>query len=177
MDVNKNNWKVGELVNLPRTETLLKKRGMTSYERLVESRYICIREATDTQRGILVKVLGKCLPEFVSVIDGQPFTKDDHEEMFNGDRYFSYSYPALKDVKEVLDILESNPTLLQYFQNASMHINPKSKFWVRNMTKRLLVFKRPLCYDAATKSLCTIQNDELAYRLTMVYFFKGELVY
>lgn len=177
MDINKNNWKVGELVNLPRTETLLKTRGTTRYERLIESHYICIREATDTQRGILVKVLGKCPPEFVSVVGGQPFTKDDREELFNGCRYFSYPYPASKDVKEVLDILNSTPTLLQYFQNASMHINPKSKFWVSNMTRRLLIFKRPLCYDASTKALCTIQDNESAYRLTMVYFFKGELIY
>lgn len=177
MDINKNNWKVGEVVNLPRTETLLKTKGTTRYERLVESRYICIREATDTQRGILVKVLGRCLPEYVSVVGGQPFTKDDREELFNGCRYFSYSYPALKDLKEVLDILDSTPTLLQYFQKASMHINTNSKFWVSNMTRRLLVCKRPLCYDAATKTLCTIEDNESAYRVTMVYFFKGELIY
>jgi hypothetical protein len=73
MDVNKNNWKVGELVNLPRTETLLKKRGMTRYERLVESRYICIREATDTQRGILVKAMGKVPMHHIIKVGGGNF--------------------------------------------------------------------------------------------------------
>lgn len=177
MKKNECNWKVGEVVNLPRTETLLKTRGMISYERLIGSRYICIREATDNQRGILVKVLGRCLPQSVAVVGGQPFTKDDFEESFEGTHYFSYPYPATKDVREMLDILNSNPTLLQYFENASMHVNPKAKFWVRDMGRQMLVFKQPQCYDAVSDILCTIRDDESAYRLTMVYFFKDELIY
>ena len=117
MDVNENNWKVGELVNLPRTEKLLKKSGTTQYERLTGSHYLCIREANDKQRGILVKVLGRCQPEYVTVVDGRPFTKDDREEAFGGLRYFSYPYPSVKDVKTVVDILDNNPTLLKYFED------------------------------------------------------------
>ena len=176
MEINENNWKVGELVNLPRMEKFLKKSGSTRYERLTGSRYICVREATDNQRGILVKVLGKCLPEYVKVVGGKPFTKDDHEELFEGRRYFSYPYPMAKDVKEVLGILRNNPSLLQYFQNASMHINPNSKFWVSDMAHHLLVLKKPQCYDASSDTLCSITENELAYRITMLYFFKGELV-
>jgi hypothetical protein len=177
MEKNENNWKVGETVNLPKTGTLINKRGTINYERLTGSRYICIREATDNQRGILVKVLGRCMPQYVTMVGGQPFTKDDSEESFLGTHYYSYPYPAEKDVREVLDILNSNPMLLQCFENASMHVNPKAKFWIRNVGRQLFVFKRPQCYDAASGTLCTIQNDESAYRLTIVYFFKGELIY
>ena len=54
-----NNWKIGEVVSLPRAEKLLKKGFSASYETFIASRYICIREATDKQQGVLVKVLGK----------------------------------------------------------------------------------------------------------------------
>lgn len=176
MVTNENNWKVGELVNLPRTEKLLKKSGTTQYERLTGSHYLCIREANDKQRGILVKVLGRCQPEYVTVVDGRPFTKDDREEAFGGLRYFSYPYPSVKDVKTVVDILDNNPTLLKYFENVSMHINPKAKFWVSNMGRQMLIFKQPQCYDPVSGVISTISDDETAYRITLVFFFKGELI-
>ena len=176
MEPNKNNWNLGELVTLPKQERPLKSGAMTQYGHYIGSRYICIREATDTQRGILVKVLGKCPPEFVSVVGGQPFTKDDREELFNGCHYFSYPYPASKDVKEVLDILDSTPTLLQYFQNASMHINPKSSFWLRETTKKFFFIEKPQCYDVSTDSLSTGMDDPAPYRVTMVYFSKDKSI-
>ena len=44
------------------------------------SRYICIREATAGQRGILLKVLGKTTRENIIMRGGKPFCKDDKYE-------------------------------------------------------------------------------------------------
>ena len=170
-----NNWHLGEIVTLPRKEKLLKKGSFTIYEQLIGSRYICVREATEGQRGILVKVLGKFPPEHITTVGGLPFSKDDHDDFFAGMRYFSYPFPAVKDVQEVLEILRSNHDLIQIFEGASMHVNPKSKFWVNETESRLLVMKKPQCYDASSGQTGTPSNDDAPYRLTMAYFYKGEL--
>jgi hypothetical protein len=175
MGSNENNWHLGEIATLPRTERLLKESGSKLYERLIGSRYVCVREATERQRGILVKVLGKISPEHIEIVAGQPFTKDDREDTFTGIRYFSYSFPAVKDVREVVEILRSNPSLIQIFEDASMHINLKSKFWVNKTESRLLVRKKPQCYDASSKQIDKPSKDEAPYRLTMVYFNKEKL--
>ena len=175
MGSNENSWHLGEIATLPRTERLLKESGSKLYERLIGSRYVCVREATERQRGILVKVLGKISPEHIEIVAGQPFTKDDREDTFTGIRYFSYSFPAVKDVREVVEILRSNPSLIQIFEDASMHINLKSKFWVNEMERSFLFMKRPQCYDSYSDKIGTLSNDETAYRLTMVYFYKGHL--
>jgi len=153
----------------------LKKSGSTVYEQLIGSRYICVREASELQRGILVKVLGKFLPEYIMTVGGQPFSKDDSEELFESLRYFSYPFPAVKDVQEVLEILLSDPSLIQIFEGASMHVNPKSKFWVNQTESHLLVMKKPQCYDSYSEQIVTPSKDEASYRLTMVYFYKGKL--
>ena len=108
-------------------------------------------------------------------VGGQPFSKDDREELFAGMHYFSYPFPAAKDVQEVIDILRSNPSLIQIFEDASMHINPKSKFWVSETESRLLIMKKPQCYDAFSKQIASPSKDDAPYRLTMVYFYKGKL--
>ena len=175
MESTENSWHLGEIATLPRTEKLLKKSGSMVYERLIGSRYVCVREASEGQRGILVKVLGKFPPEHIMTVGGQPFSKDDREELFVGTRYFSYPFPAVKDIQEVLEILSSNPGLVQIFEGASMHINPKSKFWVNETGSHLLVMKKPQCYNARSEQICKPSKDDAPYRLTMVYFFKGNL--
>ena len=72
MTSNENNWTLGEVANLPRMDKMLKD-GTTAYMQFIASRYICIREATDGQRGILVKVLGKSYSDQIKTIDGKPF--------------------------------------------------------------------------------------------------------
>ena len=175
MASTENSWHLGEIVTLPRAEKLLKRSGSAVYEQLIGSRYICVREETEGHRGILVKVLGKIMPEYIMTVGGQPFSKDDREELFVGKRYFSYTFPAMKDLQEVLDILRKNPDLIQIFEKASMHINPKSKFWVNEMESILLVKKKALCYDAYSEQIITPSKDDAPYRLTMVYFYKGNL--
>lgn len=172
LDDNRNgdSLSVGETVNLKRITTSLKKSGTKLYEQLVGSRYICIREAKDGQKGILVKVLGKVPAEQILMVDGQPFSKDDREDLFEGTCYYSYSFPTLEDLKEVLSIIRSNLDLVNQFEKASMHINPKSKFWVNETASRLIIMKKPLCYDASSDSLNTASNNDAPYRLTLVYF-------
>lgn len=175
MESTENCWRLGEIMTLPRKEKLLKKSGSTVYKWLIGSRYVCVREASEGQRGILVKVLGKFPSEHIMTVGGQPFSKDDREELFAGMRYFSYPFPAVRDVQEVLEILRINPSLVKMFEGASMHINLKSKFWVNEMESRLFVMKKPLCYDSYSEQVGAPLKDDVAYRLTMVYFYKGNL--
>ena len=81
METTENNWTLGELVNLPRQEKLLKTSGPKSYSHFICSRYICIREATEGQRGILMKVLGKAYDDHIIMVNGEPFSKDECEEL------------------------------------------------------------------------------------------------
>ena len=80
MKLNENCWNLGEIAKLPRVEKNLKEGDTIFYEQFVVSRYLCIREATDNQQGILLKVLGKAYSNEIKVICGEPFCRDDHEE-------------------------------------------------------------------------------------------------
>ncbi len=165
-----NNLSVGEIANLKRKTTLLKESGTKIYKQLIGSRYLCIREAKDGQKGILVKVLGKVPAAQILLVGGQPFSRDDREELFESTGYCSYSFPKLEELKEVLSIIRSNPDLLDHFERASMHINPQSKFWVNETASQLLIIKKPLCYDASSDSLNTASSSDVPYRLTLLYF-------
>jgi hypothetical protein len=114
METNENNWTLGEIVNLPRQEKVLKS-GSTSYVHYIASRYICIREATEGQRGILVKVMGKFFGGQVEIVNGKPFFKDDRMEAFDGYRFYSYPFPSAREVQEVLEILKRNQALVNKF--------------------------------------------------------------
>ena len=177
MASNDNNWRLGEIATLPRAAKVIKKSGVTAYARFISSRYVCIREATEKQHGILVKVLGKIKPEYVMVVGNEPFVKDEHDELFECDSYLSFPFPTTKEVREVLDIVRSNPDLIQVFKEASMRINPQSKFWVNETVRRHLIMKKPQCYDANSDTVFTPSDDDVPYRLTLVYFYKGQLVW
>lgn len=170
MASNTNKWNLGEIVYPPRTTKLLKSSSAKLYERLIDSRYICIREATEGQYCILLRVLGKVKANYIMFVNGQPFCEDDAVQLFEDMSYFSYSFPTVAELTEVLDIIRSNPSLLTNFEAASMHFNPKSLFWVNETTNHLLFMKKPLCYNASTESLSTASDDIVPYRLTMVYF-------
>ena len=171
MEPKENKWKLGELVALPRTNTQIKE-GRTSYEQMVGSRYICIREASDGEQGILLKVIGK-LPQYqIKVVAGEPFCKDDKLEGFDGDAYYSYRFPTTDEVKEVLGILRENKELLDVFEKASMHINPYSTFWVRETVSKLYFLKTPQYFDSGkdTVTPSTGDDNDVHYRITIAYF-------
>ena len=176
MESNEHNWSLGEIATLQKMEKLLKKSGSTAYVHYISSRYICIREATDKQRGILVKVLGKPYGDQVGMVNGKPFCKDDHYELFDSHRYYSFPFPSARDVKEALDIIRENQDLLQKFEAASMHINPNSTFWVNNTTRNKFFIKKPQVLSGRDGQLYPADNDGQHYRLSIVYFFKGSLV-
>ena len=62
---NDANWRLGELVCLKWNDEQIKKSGQKSYAYCAASSYICVREATAGQCGILVKVLGKISKEHI----------------------------------------------------------------------------------------------------------------
>lgn len=175
METSENNWTLGELVTLPRHDKLLKKSGSTSYLRYIGSRYICIREATDGHRGILMKVLGKTDGDRIHMMNGEPFCKDDREELFIGVRYFSYSFPRATEVMEALDILRGNQDLQRKFEEASMHVNPDSTFWVSDTVRNMLLRRKPQFLGGRDGQLYPARDDGEHYRVTFVYFYKGSL--
>jgi hypothetical protein len=172
MEIPEYKWSVGELVSLTWNEWLLKKSGSTSYVELVRSRYICVREATNEQPGILVKALGKVTRDQILLVNGTPFSKDDSDYLFKGKCYYSYPFPLADDLKEVLDIIDANPSLLQRFEEESMHFNPSSTFWVRGIARRMLGLKKLQFFDASTGQLSKAQDATPHYRLTIAYFNK-----
>lgn len=176
METNKNNWSIGEFADIPRTERKLTKRGSTTYMQYVSSGYLCIREEKNGQRGMLLKVLGRSTPEYVSVKAGQPFCKDDREELFYGTRYFSYPFNSAKRVGEVIAILRDNPKLLQQLEHRGMHVNLNAKFWVKDTKRTLWLRKKAQVFDPATGELEVPTGNDPYYRLSIVCFYKGELI-
>ncbi len=168
-------WRVGELVTLGQSTTLLKKNGTKSYLSVVSSHYVCVREATERQQGILVKVLGKVTRDQILMVNGNPFCKDDRDYLVKGKRYFSYPFPLADDLKEALDIIVANPSLQQRFEEESMHFNPSSTFWVRGIAGRMLGLKKLQFFDASTGQLFKALDDTPHYRLTIAFFNKDKL--
>ena len=175
MESNKNDWKLGEIATLSRMEKELKKSFLNLYVHYIGSRYICIREASDSQRGILLKVLGKSYSDQMRIVSGEPFGMDGREELFNGTCYYSYPFPSVSELKEVLDILRGNRSLLQKFDDAKMHVNPDSMFWVRETTRNAFLSKIPQVYSGRDGQLHNPSDDANYYRVSIVYFFKDQL--
>ena len=140
MSETESKWKLGEIVKVPRKSSEIES-GMKSYEHFISSRYVCIREENGDQSGILIKVLGKISSENIIIKGGEPFCKDDKEEGFTSDIYYSYRFPSELELKEVLHIIRNNQRLIVELENASMHINPNSTFWVRDTAKSILLQK------------------------------------
>ncbi len=125
---------------------------------------------------MLVRVLGKTNRDNIIISGGEPFFKDDKVEGFMNDIYYSYRFPSAEELKEVLDIIRNDKSLIDKFEESSMHINPNSTFWVRDMASRLLVFKKPQYYDADSDRLFAAGNDkDLHYRISVAYFYKSHI--
>lgn len=166
------NWCLGDLVNLHWNDKLIKNNGQKSYAYCAVSNYVCVREATDDQCGILVKVLGKLHREHIMFVKGAPYCKDKREDLFIGKRYYCYPFPALDALKEVLQIVGSNQSLISRFQTASMKYNVASSFWVRESAGNFLT-KTPQYYDAGSAQLHKATDNTAHYRLSIVYFKKN----
>jgi len=168
------NWRLGELVSLGWNYKVIKNNGENVYAYYAASHYICIREATDGLCGILVKVLGKMPMDHIMLVNGEPFCKDEREDLFMGKRYYSYPFPTVNALKEVLEIVSSNEALQSRFKTASMKFNPASSFWVRETTGTFLK-KKPQYYNATSGQLCKGTDDTVHYRLSIAYFNKNEI--
>ena len=168
----KNEWSVGELVTLNWTRTHLIKEGKMSYSYMIDSRYFCIREATESQRGILIKSLDKTKQNNIMLVRGKPFCKDDFDNMFLNKHYFSFSFPMVDELKEVLDILRSDIDIQQKLLDNNMITNPNGTFWVNDTKSQFLGLKQKLqYYDSPTDSMVTANSQsERHQRITIVYF-------
>lgn len=171
METDKKNFTLGEIADLPWLTSQINKK----YEYMITSRYICIREESEGQRGILLKVLGKTPRKYITMQGGKPFCKDDKYEGFNSDTYYSFRFPSMKELQTVLDILKKDPSLLKIFEKAGMPINPDSTFWVRDTASRLFFLKEPQYYDASQGQIATTSDNETHHRLTIAYFYKSNI--
>ena len=176
MENNEYNWKVGEIVSVPKQSEKVKGGRLKEYHHYISSRFVCIREAADGQPGILLKVLGKIDSANLLIIGGEPFCKDDKDESFTGDTYFSFRFPTANELKLVLEILSNNPDLVPKFDRGTSHFKPESSFWVREIARRFLIEKQYQFYDARTKILSRCRNPfDVNYRVTIAYFDKSQL--
>jgi len=165
-------WKIGEVVTMKQNPTLLKRCGRKLYSSIVGQDYLCVREAAKGQRGILVKGLGKVRRERIMLVSGQPFLKDDREELFVGKHYYGYPFPTVDELKEVLDIVRSDLDIQQQLIDNGMFFYPEGTFWVSDTKSLFLGLKRELqYYDPSTNFLATAKShDEHHQRITIVYF-------
>lgn len=175
---NTKNYKIGEIINLPRAKRVLASSNNATYERFIGSRYICIREASIEQRGILVKVLGRASGDYAKIIKGEPFWKDDDDILFYGAIYYSYALPSADAVKEVLDIIRGNQDLLNQFEEAGMRLNPNSTFWVNKIRRSKLFFMKLQYLNGQDGKLYAANEANNHYRISVVYFNKdGEIIW
>lgn len=174
IESNESNWRLGELVSLSWNYRVIKKSGQKSYAYCAVSSFICVREATAGQYGILVKVLGKTSKEHIMFVNGEPFCKDEREDLLKGKRYYSFPFPTLNALKEVLEIVSSDESLKGRFEAESMKFNPASTFWVREAAGSFLS-KKPQYYDDRSGQLCKATDNTAHYRLTIAYFNNNEM--
>ena len=177
MESNKNNWTLGEIVELPRINKVLKQSYKAKYETCIGSRYVCVREEGEMQRGILVKMLEDMKSDHVKLVCGEPFSKDIHFGLLDVPCYSSYPFPLASEVKEVLGILRDNNKLLKVFEEAEMPINPNNSFWVRETVRNVLWIKIPQVYSGCDGKLYPATNKAKYCRMTMAYFYKGQLTF
>lgn len=138
MKPNENSWKVGEKTSFPWKSTVFKKNGTTIYKHFYSSSFICIREEDEGHRGILLKVIGRTSPKDIIMVGGEPFCKDEKDEM---------------------------------------HVNPQATFWVRESARSMLLMKKPQFYDVSTNKVGPATDSTPHYRLTLLYFHNGELIW
>lgn len=177
MRTNKNNWTLGEVVEIPRMERQITKSGSMSYEQYVGKSYVCVREENGAQCGLLLRVLGRATTEHIKIKGGLPFCFDDCEEQFYATRYFSHPFPSRSNVDQVLRILRDNPQLMQQLESVSRAIDLDSMFWVKNVGRDFFFRKRLQYLDARTGELYTASSNQLCYRLSIVRFYKGDLIW
>ena len=171
------NWKTGEIVKLQRSDKTLEKDGSTIYKEFVTSRYVCIREASNGKRGILVKAMGKTPASYIQMVDGRPFVKDDIEQLFYDTNYYSFPSPKVNEVEEVLNIIRNNQELIKQFESLSMPMNTEATFWVRETTRNLLFMKQLQYFDGSQSLTCKAKKNDAHYRLSIVYYYNSELVW
>ena len=178
MEENENSWKLGEFATFPWVSTDTKKSGSTFYKHFYSSTYLCIREEDGGHRGILLKVLGRTSARDIIMVGGEPFCKDEKEEMLAGKTYSSFRFPTTNEVMDVLEILQTTSDFGALLDGNSMHINPVAPFWVREPGTSLLLQKKPKFYDPKTGKHSTSADTNLPpYRISLLYFYKGELIY
>lgn len=169
------NWKTGEIVTLQLSDKTLQKDETTIYKEFVSLRYVCIREASNDKRGILVKVLGKIPAMNLEIVGDTPFVKDDVKQHLYDTYYYSFPFPKAIEIEEALSIIRHHQELIGKFKSISMNIDTEASFWVRETARNLLFMKQLQYFDANSCLTCTAKENDAHYRLSIVYYQNSEL--
>ena len=166
MDIITGKWTKGEIVVLPEINEMLTQIGNKIYMYGLPSKCFCLREATESHRGILVKLLNEYAANEILMINKKPFCKDYKINGFETISYCSLRFPEVSDLKEVLDIVRNDSTIQQ-----QTGINPNETYWVNDTHKRFFFRRHAQYYAPKTDSIGTAQtNNEKHYRLIITYF-------
>lgn len=172
MNILTGRWSLGEFVKVPHyTETIGKKDGK-KYKHLWERRYICVREATEGQQGILIKVLDRATSVQLQLMGGEPFYRDG--KVVNKDRrnYYGFQFPKLEELKVVLDLLKQNELVTMKLREKWSHFDLTGLFWIRELKSRFFGFqKKPQYYDNKTKQVAVGKGgNKRIQRISIIYF-------
>ena len=166
-----NDFVLGSTVVLPRQTEFLTTAGLATYGHLWGSRYVCVREVADGHPGVLVKVLGRYSSADIRIVHGEPFCKDDCEEGFSRNLYYSYRFPRAAELNMVLPIIRNSDVMLEAFRQAKMPIDCDGGFWVRDTSRNLLGMRRLCYFDAQSGAVSLSHGSHSRYsRITVCYF-------
>lgn len=173
MTEKKSRWTVGEKVSLHHHKTILYRLPRRIFAHFVASRYLCIREASSKNRGILLKVLGTFEAGEISSRRFEAFCKDAKDDGydFRPDSYYSFRFPTKKQVKEVLQILKAQPELVERLYEIGMGFSWQQGYWVRGMAFNCLLGSKPKWYDPTADAVfVSHRSEEEHLRMSIVYF-------
>ena len=177
VDDNENNWRKGDVVVFPWKSRRFVREDSKSFHFYFSSTFVCIREADDKHRGILLRVLERTSKSDLLIVGNELYRKDERNNSVDRKRYYGFRFPSTKSLKTALEILRKEPELMSLLQQESMSFHLDSKFWVREPGRRLFFLKTPQYYDSRTDTLHCAEDGASYRRLTMVYFQKGNLFF
>ncbi|MCR4852225.1 MAG: hypothetical protein K5893_01370 [Prevotella sp.] len=168
---NLSEWKVGNLVAPGLMFRKICHYGGKIYMNFVDSKFVCIREATASEPGVLVKVLNSCDQSRFLFRKGEPFVKDYKNVNFESPvEYCSFRLPTVEEIKFVLSIAKSDKTLGEMLSDRGLSPYEPATYWTRDIS-RSIIGRHVKFYDSATGEVKSESGDDTErIRITVVYF-------
>ena len=164
-------WKVGDVVAPGLMFRKICRFGGKIYMHFLDSKYICIREASAEAPGMLVKVLNSCDQSRFLFRGGEPFIKDYKTVNFESPvEYSTFRLPTVEEVRFVLATAKADVQLGQMLANRGLSPNEPATYWTRGIGGNILG-RRVEFYDSATRTVKTESGSNTErIRITVAYF-------